>query len=204
MKTVMMRAALLASALGLAVPAAAQVRYFEFSVSGFTDGATLTGTFSGDDTNNDGTLAGYSALNLFEVTDFSAHFSGNSLVGAQDWTFADFQTNGGLFYDYGPTLNSMTGAYGADGVVVINPASFAMIGGPNGTGLQCDGTNPCFRIASLSGGVTYLDNTVESSVVTELDAPLGAPEPASWAMMLGGFGLIGAAMRQRTRRVRFA
>jgi len=26
-----------------------------------------------------------------------------------------------------------------------------------------------------------------------------APEPASWAMMLGGFGLVGAAMRRRTR-----
>lgn len=27
----------------------------------------------------------------------------------------------------------------------------------------------------------------------------GIPEPATWAMMLGGFGLIGAAMRGRTR-----
>jgi hypothetical protein len=32
----------------------------------------------------------------------------------------------------------------------------------------------------------------------------GVPEPASWAMMLGGFGLIGAAMRRRQVRVRFA
>jgi hypothetical protein len=29
--------------------------------------------------------------------------------------------------------------------------------------------------------------------------PLGVPEPASWAMLLGGFGLIGAATRRRSR-----
>jgi len=31
-----------------------------------------------------------------------------------------------------------------------------------------------------------------------------APEPASWAMMLGGFGLIGGALRRRRTAVRFA
>jgi hypothetical protein len=30
------------------------------------------------------------------------------------------------------------------------------------------------------------------------------PEPASWAMMLGGFGLVGGAMRHRRAKVRFA
>ena len=31
-----------------------------------------------------------------------------------------------------------------------------------------------------------------------------APEPASWAMMLGGFGMIGGAMRARRKAVDFA
>jgi hypothetical protein len=31
-----------------------------------------------------------------------------------------------------------------------------------------------------------------------------APEPASWAMMIGGFGMIGATMRRRKTSVRFA
>jgi len=31
-----------------------------------------------------------------------------------------------------------------------------------------------------------------------------APEPATWALMLGGFGLTGAAMRRRAAKVRFA
>lgn len=30
------------------------------------------------------------------------------------------------------------------------------------------------------------------------------PEPASWAMMIGGFGMAGAALRRRSARVRFA
>jgi hypothetical protein len=32
----------------------------------------------------------------------------------------------------------------------------------------------------------------------------GVPEPASWAMMLGGFGLVGGAMRRRRAAVTFA
>jgi len=32
----------------------------------------------------------------------------------------------------------------------------------------------------------------------------GVPEPASWAMMLGGFGLVGGAMRSRRKSVSFA
>ncbi len=34
--------------------------------------------------------------------------------------------------------------------------------------------------------------------------PAAVPEPASWAMMVGGFGLIGSAMRRRRTRVCFA
>lgn len=38
-----------------------------------------------------------------------------------------------------------------------------------------------------------------------VNVPDAVPEPASWAMMIGGFGLIGGAMRRRVRtRVRFA
>ena len=34
--------------------------------------------------------------------------------------------------------------------------------------------------------------------------PQGVPEPATWAMMIGGFGLAGAAMRRRATKVSFA
>ena len=34
--------------------------------------------------------------------------------------------------------------------------------------------------------------------------PTAVPEPASWAMMAGGFGLAGATMRRRRTAIRFA
>jgi hypothetical protein len=50
------------------------------------------------------------------------------------------------------------------------------------------------------------DNCVNVRFVTS-GAALGnaVPEPAAWAMMLGGFGAVGGAMRARRRaRLRFA
>jgi hypothetical protein len=35
------------------------------------------------------------------------------------------------------------------------------------------------------------------SYVVEWSAAAGVPEPASWAMLIAGFGLVGAAMRRR-------
>jgi hypothetical protein len=35
-------------------------------------------------------------------------------------------------------------------------------------------------------------------------APPSVPEPASWAMMVGGFGLLGAAIRRRRANAVFA
>ena len=37
-------------------------------------------------------------------------------------------------------------------------------------------------------------------VIKTLTPSPGVPEPAAWAMMLGGFGLVGAAMRRRTHK----
>ena len=49
----------------------------------------------------------------------------------------------------------------------------------------------------VSGGVLFQGDTGQGYL---LDSVSGAvPEPASWAMMIAGFGLVGAAMRRRTR-----
>jgi len=47
----------------------------------------------------------------------------------------------------------------------------------------------------LSDGYVAVDN-----VVANFTPPPGVPEPASWALMLGGFGLIGGAMRSSRRK----
>jgi hypothetical protein len=49
----------------------------------------------------------------------------------------------------------------------------------------------------------YGEGTIRVTIASADAAP--APEPASWVMMLGGFGLIGGALRhQRRARVHFA
>lgn len=54
---------------------------------------------------------------------------------------------------------------------------------------------------------TKLDEALPEEVRATLIAnltPAGVPEPATWAMMIGGFGLVGAAMRRRRANVIFA
>ncbi len=57
-----------------------------------------------------------------------------------------------------------------------------------------DGALSANEIAALyNGGVPFRDFAIE--------APGGVPEPASWATMIIGFGLMGSALRRRKERV---
>jgi hypothetical protein len=86
-----------------------------------------------------------------------------------------------------------------------------------------DGTNSLSESATADnaplGGQAPLSGTLEhstldlslfggqvraSSVATGTITVGAVPEPASWAMMLAGFGLVGGAMRQRKTRIAFA
>lgn len=49
------------------------------------------------------------------------------------------------------------------------------------------------QIDVLSGGYAAFDNII----VTAADVRAGVPEPASWAVMIAGFGIAGAALRRR-------
>jgi uncharacterized protein YjiK len=53
-----------------------------------------------------------------------------------------------------------------------------------------------------TGGTTPGSSSTSGLVV--LSRAAAVPEPATWAMFIGGFGLIGAAMRRRRTAVRFA
>ena len=57
---------------------------------------------------------------------------------------------------------------------------------------------------SVAGGQAfYGDNRL--GVVTIGGSATGAvPEPATWAMMIAGFGLVGSTMRRRSKRIAFA
>jgi len=91
--------AVLLGAAALAAPAMAGIDFsseivgvtegapgvFDFSEGGFSDGATVTGFFTGEDLDSDGQLSSFDG----EITDFAMHFSGNSLVAAFSLSFSD-------------------------------------------------------------------------------------------------------------------
>lgn len=60
-----------------------------------------------------------------------------------------------------------------------------------------------FFTNGLHGGATAGDSSLATLTVAGITATAPVPEPASWALMIGGLGLAGAALRGR-RAVRFA
>ncbi|WP_223797656.1 PEPxxWA-CTERM sorting domain-containing protein [Sphingomonas nostoxanthinifaciens] len=60
-------------------------------------------------------------------------------------------------------------------------------------------------IASDPAGYVFADGTGIGSAFLALGGSLGTPtsvpEPASWALMVGGFGLIGGGLRRRATRI---
>ena len=62
-----------------------------------------------------------------------------------------------------------------------------------------------FDTIGASSAKFDIPSTMTSPPNNVLPAVLGVPEPASWALMIGGFGMIGGALRRRQRSaVRFA
>jgi subtilisin-like proprotein convertase family protein len=80
-----------------------------------------------------------------------------------------------------------------------NATSFADFDGldPNGTWtLYVDDIFPADG-GTIAGGFSL-------TITTDAGATPAVPEPASWAMMIAGFGLTGAALRRRQTKVSFA
>ena len=89
-------------------------------------------------------------------------------------------------------------SWGANGVAA-SLARFASLSsvGAEPTGLYFDVTNPNVAYVNVQHPSDGIDRLIEF-------APTAVPEPASWAMMIGGFGLMGGALRRRRMTVRFA
>jgi len=109
-----------------------------------------------------------------------------------------------LFHDLLVTTSSAEGtSLYIDGTLAFSTGTYLSVGaGGDDTrfGTQFGGYSEYFKgdldaVRVFSGVASYREASVTSSA---------APEPASWLMMVGGFGLLGAAMRRNRATVRFA
>ncbi len=151
---------------------------------------------------------------------FSFSFTSPTILSAGDaFSFAPFtMTNGAMSYQIGVGTSTALDSQG-------NCFLFASAGETlvNGAATQCSlgGLAPGHASMWFFSGDTSLPTALgtysDRYVVVFADgAPTGTdfagviiisdgvPEPAAWALMIGGFGLAGVALRRRRAEVRFA
>jgi len=157
--------------------------------------------------------SGFYSGNVLNTADTAAQIIGLAQIGfTWDGNFAALD-GAGLKQNISGTQLDLDALFGtmAYGVTVIG-IHFGG-GGPNGVGngtafYKFDAGTDGTRLLALnypgsSGIVLY--STGHAPVVPPLDPPpggntaLGVPEPTSWMTMVGGFALLGRALRRRKR-----
>jgi hypothetical protein len=184
-----------------------------------TQYASLGVTFSG----TNGTITGVPTATDYSAGPAGANYSGNYLASiavptsygntilAQRYSVVTMQFStavNGVSFSYnnfaGSQFQGSLNAYNANGVLLQN---FVLTGG-NGwevKTLTAAGISRIDVIGAAVGGSTLIFGIDQLNFTPVATAAV--PEPASWAMMIGGFGLVGGAMRRRRSArttVRFA
>lgn len=116
--------------------------------------------------------------------------------------------------DWDGDFSSVTKRSGLNGLqdISFDPAltGSVYIGVHYGNGNAKDGgpgNSTAFYLLNAAQGLSQIHLAFGASsdlVIYSAGTPSDAPEPASWAMMVGGFGLIGGAIRRRKTSIRFA
>jgi hypothetical protein len=109
-----------------------------------------------------------------------------------------FAYAGGVF-DFSFAGGSLTGTYSGNVTPTASPAlvnniTDYLVTGGTGKFAGATGSFVAIGTLELASGLNINTQTLSGTI----DAP-AVPEPASWAMLIAGFGLTGAAMRQRRR-----
>lgn len=177
-------AACAAALMGAAAPSVANADV-NWTVTGtFDDGGALSGSF---DINVYGYLNGYdlkttagSSEGGFEYTPSNSYFS-----------------NGAFYVDAQP-------GYQSDlhltflGDLSVASANNPLVGGAGGPSYECVGSYSCYLPAY--GTTRYIAEGFARASTDGQGGGSATPEPATWAMMLLGFGGVGAAMRMARRK----
>ncbi len=164
---------------------------YNFSQTGFDDGAIVTGMFEGEDLDGDGFLAGNDGIDVIdgsnEITAFNMAFSGNSIVpaftlGLAELDFMAYELAGSPFSD-----SSFIAALNPD----FSPGQEAFFFGTGNIGTDfCEDDKKCGFVFNVNKGVIE-GTSISFELVTVSAVPLPA---ALWLFGSGLFGLIG--MRQ--------
>ena len=176
-----------ATAVAFAAPASASTVVESACVS-VTDaaGCLFTGNINSNAGGPNGYLSAQNAYNAVRNPDITL----NVIASTDDANFGDF----GSFTGAGSASGTWTLA-GYDVVYVAVKACRGFV---------------LFAVSGSTGGwdtfdIPFNQNPHELSHLVFFGSLAAAvPEPSAWALMILGFGVAGAAMRQRKARVRFA
>lgn len=173
---------------------AAPVSY-NFSHSGFDEGASVTGMFTGEDLDGNGKLSSFRG----ELIDFKMRFSGNNLVPAFSLGFADLV---GIIYGLdSESLGDDSSGNNPEGIEVylgrgsnVGVFSYAVAGPLNpqiGPVVECGTGVDCAVVSDGQGNVSYSQQLV-------LVSPKPVPLPATvWLFCSGLIGFLGIKRTQR-------
>jgi hypothetical protein len=159
---------------------------FSFHQGGFDEGAVVTGSFVGQDLNNNEQLSSFDG----EIFDFMMSFSGNSFVSAFSLGFGSL-LDFGLVYDLdGGPLGDGIGL-GVEGILAIGDL-FGYVAGPGPADI-CGIGFLCAAVGDFKDdGISFSDELVWVS------GPATVPEPGTLAML--GIGLAGIGFTRRRRK----
>lgn len=116
--------------------------------------------------------------------------------------YSPFHPNG-LSYDPSSGTNCVGGAAlkcGAlIGAIVASPGDLPLSYFALGSSLTFNAATSGFLVGVVNDVGAYYDNGLEGFTVTLASNAAAVPEAATWAMMVGGFGLVGIGMRARRK-----
>jgi len=161
-----------AALLSAAAPASAATYAFSFTPSQALLGTIYSG--SGVFTTSD-TAMTVNGQTAFTVTGVTGTVNGSAINNASGGSYGNYFTTGGYFLD-GSGVN----------ITTANGMSLNFFNQSNNNLYRINGTNPF--------GTFYVNATSSPQAA-------GVPEPASWAMLIGGFALVGGVARRSKRHV---
>jgi hypothetical protein len=211
MKTMLLAAGLAASTLIFAAPASAAISFtFDGGVNAPSLGYTVINDF-----NDSADLTGVAGSNSITGTDYQIKFppaDGNgappadsdgksgylSVLGGGSATITFTKPVSSFQFDWGSidSYNELVINSNKESTT-IDPGSMNFMNPANGNQVS-PGTNGLFTVTGVPGE-TFTSITLTSSQNSfEIDnLATGVPEPANWALMIVGFGAIGAMSRRR-------